>query len=66
MELVPGTCAERYLAFKNTQGSSITVEDIRAEEKRLGLDIVLIIPFDKEFSLMPAQMFADTVLKVFI
>ena len=20
MELVPGTCAERYLAFKNTQG----------------------------------------------
>ena len=38
MELVPGTCAERYLAFKNTQGSSITVEDIRAEEKRLGLD----------------------------
>jgi ABC-type dipeptide/oligopeptide/nickel transport system permease component len=28
MELVPGTCAERYLAFKNTQGSSITVEDI--------------------------------------
>ena len=28
MELVPGTCAERYLAFKNTQGSGITVEDI--------------------------------------
>ena len=28
-----------------------------------GLDIVLIIPFDKEFSLMSAQMFADTVLK---
>ena len=24
MELVPGTCAERYLAFKNTQGSQIT------------------------------------------
>lgn len=38
MELVPGTCAERYLAFKNTQGSAITVEDIRAEERRLGLD----------------------------
>ncbi|MDJ0631217.1 MAG: ABC transporter permease [Rhodobacter sp.] len=38
MELVPGTCAERYLAFKNTQGQSISVEDIEAEEKRLGLD----------------------------
>nr|MDJ0827742.1 ABC transporter permease [Rhodobacter sp.] len=38
MELVPGTCAERYLAFKNTQGQSISVEDIEAEERRLGLD----------------------------
>ncbi|KMW57685.1 Dipeptide transport system permease protein DppB [Candidatus Rhodobacter oscarellae] len=38
MELVPGTCAERYLAFKNTQGSGISVEDIQAEERRLGLD----------------------------
>lgn len=38
MELVPGTCAERYLAFKNTQGSQITIADIKAEEKRLGLD----------------------------
>ena len=38
MELVPGTCAERYLAFKNTQGSQISVADIEAEEKRLGLD----------------------------
>jgi len=38
MELVPGNCAERYLAFKNTQGASITVEDIAAEERRLGLD----------------------------
>ena len=38
MELVPGTCAERYLAFKNTQGSGISIEDIEAEEKRLGLD----------------------------
>jgi peptide/nickel transport system permease protein len=38
MELVPGTCAERYLAFKNTQGSKITVDDIAAEERRLGLD----------------------------
>jgi peptide/nickel transport system permease protein len=38
MELVPGTCAERYLAFKNTQGSQITIDDIEAEERRLGLD----------------------------
>lgn len=38
MELVPGNCAERYLAFKNTQGASITTEDIAIEERRLGLD----------------------------
>jgi peptide/nickel transport system permease protein len=38
MELVPGDCAERYLAFKNTQGSGITVADIEAERARLGLD----------------------------
>ena len=38
MEMVPGNCAERYLAYKNTQGQSITVADIEAEEKRLGLD----------------------------
>ena len=31
--------------------------------KKIGLDKVLIIPFDKEFSLMTAQVFADTVLK---
>ncbi len=38
MEAVPGDCAERYLAFKNTQGSGISVEDIEAERVRLGLD----------------------------
>lgn len=38
MELVPGDCAERYLAFKNTQGSGISVEDIDVERQRLGLD----------------------------
>ena len=43
MELVPGTCAERYLAFKNTQGSGISVEDIAAEERRLGLDRPFLI-----------------------
>lgn len=43
MELVPGNCAERYLAFKNTQGSKITVEDIAAEERRLGLDKPFVV-----------------------
>jgi peptide/nickel transport system permease protein len=38
MEMVPGDCAERYLAFKNTQGSQISVADIENERKRLGLD----------------------------
>ncbi|MFV2001429.1 MAG: ABC transporter permease [Paracoccaceae bacterium] len=38
MELVPGDCAERYLAFKNTQGSGISIADIDAERIRLGLD----------------------------
>ncbi len=43
MEMVPGTCAERYLAFKNTQGSGISVEDIEAEERRLGLDRPFVV-----------------------
>jgi len=38
MELVPGDCAERYVAFKNTQGAVITQADIDAERVRLGLD----------------------------
>jgi peptide/nickel transport system permease protein len=38
MEMVPGDCAERYLAFKNTQGSQISVADIEVERIRLGLD----------------------------
>ncbi len=38
MELVPGDCAERYLAFKNTQGMGISIADIEAERIRLGLD----------------------------
>ncbi|MDX2312744.1 MAG: ABC transporter permease [Gammaproteobacteria bacterium] len=38
MELVPGDCAERYLAFKDTQGGGISVADIDAERVRLGLD----------------------------
>ncbi len=38
MEMVPGDCAERYLAFKDTQGGGISVADIEAERVRLGLD----------------------------
>ena len=38
MEMVPGDCAERYLAFKNSQGSVITAADIDAERVRLGLN----------------------------
>ena len=38
MELVPGDCAERYIAFKNTQGAVITAADVDAERVRLGLD----------------------------
>ena len=37
MELVPGDCAERYLAFKNSQGAVISAADIDAERIRLGL-----------------------------
>ena len=43
MELVPGDCAERYLAFKNTQGQQITTADIDAERARLGLDRPFIV-----------------------
>ncbi len=38
MELVPGDCAERYLAFKNTTGSGVSIADIESERIRLGLD----------------------------
>ncbi|MCJ8323471.1 MAG: ABC transporter permease [Rhizobiales bacterium] len=38
MELVPGDCAERYVAFKSSQGTVITMADIQVERVRLGLD----------------------------
>ncbi len=47
MELVPGDCAERYLAFKNTQGSQISVADIDAERVRLGLDKPYLVRWGK-------------------
>ncbi|MEZ4606372.1 MAG: ABC transporter permease [Deinococcales bacterium] len=44
MELVPGNCAERYVAYKNTQGrASISEADIRAEEIRMGLDKPFVV-----------------------
>ena len=61
MEMVPADCAERYLAFKNTQGSGISVEDIDAERQRLGLDkpfltrwgVWIVNAFQGEFGLHP-------------
>ena len=47
MEMVPGDCAERYLAFKNTQGSQISVADIDAERARLGLDKPYVVRWGK-------------------
>ena len=47
MELVPGDCAERYLAFKTSQGDAITIADIDAERVRLGLDKPYMIRWGK-------------------
>ncbi len=47
MELVPGDCAERYLAFKSSQGSAITIADIDAERVRLGLDKPYLVRWGK-------------------
>ena len=38
MEAVPGDCATRMIAYKNTQGTVITDADIQAERKLRGLD----------------------------
>lgn len=38
MEVLPGDCAEKYIAYKNTQGAIITQADIDAERARMGLD----------------------------
>jgi peptide/nickel transport system permease protein len=38
MEVMPGDCAEKYIAYKNTQGEIITQADIQAERVRMGLD----------------------------
>lgn len=38
MEVLPGDCAEKYIAYKNTQGELITQATIDAERARMGLD----------------------------
>ena len=62
MELVPGNCAERYIAFKNTQGQNITIEDIQAEERRLGLDKPYLI---RAFTWMGNVFFKGPSLRIF-
>ncbi len=47
MELVPGDCAERYLSFKSSQGSAITIADVEAERVRLGLDKPYLVRWGK-------------------
>ncbi len=47
MELVPGDCAERYLAFKTSQGEAITIAHIDAERVRLGLDKPYMVRWGK-------------------
>ena len=47
MELVPANCAERYLAFKNSQGQQISISDIRTEEIRMGLDKPYVVRWVK-------------------
>lgn len=38
MEVLPGDCAEKMIAYKNTQGEVITQAQIDAERARMGLD----------------------------
>lgn len=38
MEVLPGDCAEKYIAYKSTQGETITQADIDAERARMGLN----------------------------
>lgn len=38
METIPGDCAEKMIAYKSSQGQTITQADIDAERARMGLD----------------------------
>ena len=42
MEVLPGDCAEKMIAYKSTQGETITQADIDAERARMGLDQPLV------------------------
>ncbi len=43
MEVLPGDCAEKMIAYKNTQGEVITQAQIDAERARMGLDRPLAV-----------------------
>ena len=47
MEVLPGDCAEKYIAYKSTQGETITQADIDAERARMGLDKPLVVRWVK-------------------
>lgn len=47
MEVLPGDCAEKYIAYKSTQGETITQADIIAERARMGLDQPLVVRWGK-------------------
>jgi peptide/nickel transport system permease protein len=49
MEAVPGDCATRMIAYKNTQGTFITDADIQAERSLRGLDGVVYERWGKWF-----------------
>lgn len=43
METIPGDCAEKMIAYKSSQGQTITQEDIDAERVRMGLDQPMVV-----------------------
>lgn len=43
METIPGDCAEKMIAYKSSQGETITQADIDAERKRMGLDRPMVV-----------------------
>ena len=53
-----------YVLSQKTTPINLQSLDVKLKAlEEIGLDKVLIIPFNKEFSLMSAQVFADTILK---
>lgn len=43
METIPGDCAEKMIAYKSSQGETITQADIQAERERMGLDKPMVV-----------------------